>query len=134
MFVLDTNTLIYFFRGEGQVARRLLATPPASIGIPAPVVYELETGLAKSTDPKRRRRQFDALLDTVNVLPFDVEAARAAANIRAALEALGTPIGPIDTLISGTAVSRGGVLVTRNGREFGRVKGLRIEDWFSDGR
>ena len=27
-YVLDTNTLIYFFKGEGRVAQRLLAIPP----------------------------------------------------------------------------------------------------------
>jgi hypothetical protein len=32
--VPDTNTIVYFFRGEGDVTRRLLATPPASIAVP----------------------------------------------------------------------------------------------------
>ena len=27
-YVLDTNTLIYFFKGEGRVAQHLLAIPP----------------------------------------------------------------------------------------------------------
>ena len=59
MYVLDTNTLIYFFKGEGGVSKRLLSTPPASIGVPTLVVYELETGIAKSTDPAERRAQLD---------------------------------------------------------------------------
>ena len=54
MFVLDTNTLIYFFRGEGEVARRLLSTAPANIAVPTIVVYELETGIAKSKDAAKR--------------------------------------------------------------------------------
>ena len=41
MFVLDTNTVIYFFRGEGEIARRMLAEPVSSIALPTPVVYEL---------------------------------------------------------------------------------------------
>jgi len=40
MYVLDTNTLIYFFRGQGKVAERLLAIPPAEVAIPAVSVYE----------------------------------------------------------------------------------------------
>jgi tRNA(fMet)-specific endonuclease VapC len=129
--VLDTNTLIYFFRGDGRVAERLLATSPAAIGVPALVVYELETGIAKSSDPAKRRGQLDQLLEVVAVLPFGLEEAKAAARLRAQLELAGTPIGPMDTLIAGTAVAHRGVLVTRNVREFGRVPGLAVEDWYA---
>ncbi len=53
MYVLDTNTLIYFFKGLGEVPRKLLATPPNEIAIPAIVLYELEYGIAKSGSPKK---------------------------------------------------------------------------------
>ena len=39
-YVLDTNTLVYFFRGEGGVAARMLRTSPAEIAVPTVVVYE----------------------------------------------------------------------------------------------
>jgi tRNA(fMet)-specific endonuclease VapC len=133
MFVLDTNTLVYFFRGEGEVATRLLATPPASVAVPTLVVYELETGIAKSTAREKRRGQLDALLQVVKVLPFGLEEARAAAALRAKLEVLGAPIGPMDTLIAGVALASRGVLVTRNVREFGRVEGLVVENWYGSG-
>jgi tRNA(fMet)-specific endonuclease VapC len=50
--------------------------------------------------------------------------------IRADLESKGTPIGPYDTLIAGIALSSGAILVTHNTKEFKRVKGLNIEDWY----
>jgi tRNA(fMet)-specific endonuclease VapC len=131
MLVLDTNTLIYFFRGDGRVAERLLATSPADIALPAVVVYELETDIAKSSDPAKRRGQLDQLLQVVAVLPFGVEEAKAAAALRARLELEGKPIGPMDTLIAATALAHRGVLVTRNVQEFGRVPGLAVEDWFA---
>jgi tRNA(fMet)-specific endonuclease VapC len=129
-FVLDTNTLIYFFRGDGRVAERLLSTSPAHVAIPTVVLYELETGIAKSSDAAKRRGQLDQLLQLVVVLPFGAEEAKAAAALRARLESAGTPIGPIDTLIAGTAMAHRGVLVTRNVREFARVPGLAVEDWY----
>jgi tRNA(fMet)-specific endonuclease VapC len=131
MYVLDTNTLIYFFRGDGRVAERLLATSPADIAVPAVVVFELETGIAKSSDSAKRRGQLDQLLQVVAVLPFGMEEAKAAAALRAQLEVAWTPIGPMDTLIAGTALAHRGVLVTRNVREFGRVAGLAVEDWYA---
>ncbi len=132
MFVLDTNTLVYFFRGEGEVARRLLSTAPADIGVPTVVVYELETGIAKSKDAAKRRGQLDQLLQVVAVLPFGTAEAKAAAVLRARLEQDGAPIGPMDTLIAGTALTHRGVLVTRNVREFGRVPGLTVQDWYGE--
>lgn len=130
MFVLDTNTLIYFFKGMGDVAARLATESPQDVAIPAIVLYELETGLAKSASPEARRAQLARMLDVVRVLPFDEQAARASASIRAGLEAQGIPIGPVDVLIAGTALAAGGVLVTRNVREFGRIQGLKVEDWY----
>jgi predicted nucleic acid-binding protein len=45
MFVLDTNAVIHFFKGKGQVAARLLATPPGEIALTAITVFELERGV-----------------------------------------------------------------------------------------
>lgn len=133
MFVLDTNTVIYFFKGMGQVADRLYATSPGEVALPSLVLYELQTGIQKSTDGRRRRRQLQALVDATNVLPFGVAEANQAAVIRARLEAAGTPIGPIDTLIAATAMAANATLVTRNRREFDRVPGLSVVNWFEGG-
>lgn len=130
MFVLDTNTLIYFFKGQGRVAEHLLGTSPKEVGIPAIVLYELELGIARSSQPRKRRGQLDAMLGSICVLPFDRKAARHAAEVRSILEVSGKPIGPMDTLIAGTAIAAQGVLVTHNTREFARVKGLRLADWY----
>ena len=130
MFALDTNSLIYFFKGQGKVAERLLETPPSEIGVPAIVFYELEVGIAKSSSPKKRRKQLAELVDLVNLLPFGEAEARATAALRAALEKRGKPIGPIDTLIAGTAIANRATLVTHNIREFSRVSGLKVVDWY----
>lgn len=131
MFVLDTNTLIYFFKNQGHVSAHLLSHPPSAIGIPTVVLYELETGLAKSADPAKRRAQLDRLLSRVHVLPFGAHEAQVAGALRAHLERSGTPIGPMDTLIAGTALTAKSPLVTRNLREFSRVPGLETHDWYS---
>ncbi|TDI37774.1 MAG: type II toxin-antitoxin system VapC family toxin [Acidobacteria bacterium] len=130
MYVLDTNTVIYFFKGMGRVGERLLATPPTEVSLPAVVLYELEVGIAKSSSSKRRRAQLDQFLRTISILPFAREQARAAAEIRSRLERLGTPIGPLDTLIAGTTLQAGATLVTRNVEEFGRVPNLSTENWY----
>jgi len=130
VYVLDTNTLIYFFKGSGRVAERMLDEAPADIGVPAVVVFELLTGIAKSVSPKKRTRQLSSLLDAIKVLPFSIEEAKSSAKIRAQLEKKGTPIGPLDVLIAGTAMANQATLVSHNLAEFERVYGLRTEDWF----
>jgi tRNA(fMet)-specific endonuclease VapC len=130
MFALDTNSLIHFFKGQGRVGENLLSTPPSDIGVPSIVLYELEVGIAKSSFPKERRMQLAELVDLVNLLPFGEAEARATAELRAALEKLGKPIGPIDTLIAGTAIANRALLVTHNTSEFSRVSGLKVVDWY----
>lgn len=130
MYVLDTNTVIDLFKGRGRVAERVLATPPREIGLAAVVLYELETGALKSERRQKNRRQIEELAKLATLLPFGAAEARAAAGIRAGLEAQGRAIGPYDILIAATALARGEVLVTHNTEELGRVEGLRLEDWF----
>ncbi len=131
MFVLDTNIVIFFFRGQGEVARHLLAVSPSEIGIPAISVYEIEVGIAKSRQSRKRRQQLEELLGLVRTLQFDRAAAKQAAAVRASLERTGRPIGPMDTLIAGTALAQDGRLVTHNTREFRRVPKLKLIDWYA---
>ena len=57
MFAPDTNTIVYYFKGVGQVASNLLSVPPAEIGIPSVVLYELEAGIEQSNQPAKRRHR-----------------------------------------------------------------------------
>ena len=129
MFVLDTNTVVDYFKGKGRVAERLLAIAPSEIALPAISAYEVWVGVLGSQNPKRRREQFEAFLSVVEILPFDVEAGMRAAALWHKLERAGEAIDPLDTLIAATAIAHGGVLVTRNLREFSRVPGLKTVNW-----
>ncbi|EFI33181.1 PilT protein domain protein [Desulfonatronospira thiodismutans ASO3-1] len=130
MYLLDTNTVIYFFKGQGRVPERLLAIAPGETTVSSITVYEIETGIAKSRQPERLRSNLDQFLSMVVVLPFQTHEAKRAARIRADLEESGMPIGPYDILIAATAVANARILVTRNVREFSRVQGLMVENWY----
>jgi tRNA(fMet)-specific endonuclease VapC len=130
MYVLDTNTLIYYFKGQGQVGQYLANIPAEEIIISTIVVFELQVGIAKSNSPAKRTQQLQQILSRVNQVDFDRNMAFSAATIRAQLEQQGTPIGPMDVLIAGTAMSLQATLVTHNVREFSRISGLSIADWY----
>ncbi len=130
-YLLDTNTLIYYFKGKGKVAMHLLQVAPRKVAVSIITVYELEVGLAKTAAPRVRRTQLEDFLGFVTVLPFERKEAVSAAGIRADLERRGLPIGPLDNLIAGTAKAHQATLVTHDAGEFSRIPGLRIVDWYA---
>jgi tRNA(fMet)-specific endonuclease VapC len=94
------------------------------------VMHELYFGAFKSQRRDRNLAIVDGL--RIEVIPFDLEDARHAGDIRAVLAAQGMPIGAYDVLIAGQARARALTMVTRNLREFQRVDGLRSENWETD--
>ncbi len=130
MFALDTNTVIYFFKDIGRVKNNLFAKSPQEIVIPAIVSYELEVGILKSQGAAQKLKQWSAFINSCQIVGFDTKEAKAAAKIRVDLEKKGNPIGPIDVLIAATAIANNLTLVTHNVKEFKRVAGLKLEDWY----
>lgn len=129
-YLLDTNTLIYYFKGLGNIKERLLVCPPSEIVLSSVVYYELQVGILKSTSPQKRIAQLAILKNQVSWVDFDEKSAEATAQIRVDLERIGKPIGSYDVQIAGMAVANDFILVTHNTGEFGRVNDLKLEDWF----
>ena len=128
-FLLDTDTCIYALRHDEIVLRRMLAQRRADVMVSVITEAELRTGAAKSSAPGKTARLVENFLKPLTVLEYTSEDAAAYARIRAKLERAGKPIGPLDTLIAAQAVGRKLTLVSNNQREFGRVPGLRVENW-----
>ena len=128
-FLLDTDTCIYALRQNEAVLRRMLAQSRADVAVSVITEAELRTGAAKSSAAGKTARLVENFLKPLTVLEFTSEDAVAYARVRAKLERAGKPIGPLDTLIAAQAVQRALTLVSNNQREFGRVSGLRVENW-----
>jgi tRNA(fMet)-specific endonuclease VapC len=125
--LLDTNAVIRILNRDTQVVRRFRQHNAAEIGVSSVVLYELYFGAFKGSRSARTIQSMDDL--DFEVIDFNGEDARVAAEIRAILTAAGNLIGPYDILIAGQALARDLTLVTHNTREFSRVSGLRVEDW-----
>lgn len=129
-YLLDSNILIYFFKNTGAVRSHIAQHKDTDINLCTPVLWELLTGAFKSQAPHSQMTRLEAVKSRFDVLPFDLAAAQQAAKARAYLERQGTPIGPVDTMITGIALANNLTLVTRNIREFERVPGLQVENWY----
>ncbi|MDO8380557.1 tRNA(fMet)-specific endonuclease VapC [Phenylobacterium sp.] len=130
-YMLDTNLCIRVLRDRPQSVRERFNLEADGLCISTVVLMELLHGAAKSARPAHNRQGVKAFAARLEVLAYDSAAADHSADIRAALERRGLPIGGYDLMIAGHARSRGLVVVTGNLREFGRVEGLRCEDWLS---
>ncbi len=129
-YMLDTNVCIRYLNGRSErVKQKLEQQKPEDIILCSIVKAELFYGAQKSQYPKRSLERQLRFVSRFVSLPFDDNAAEEYSKIRANLEQMGRPIGPNDLLIAAIAVANRVVLVTHNTREFGRIRGLKIEDW-----
>ncbi len=124
--MLDTDIVSDLIRNpQGRAAVRLRQHGEDGICVSIVTAAELRYACAKSGSARLLRR-VEAVLSTIDILPFDVPADTAYGRIRSDLEAAGMPIGPNDLLIAAHATSMSVLLVTNNVAEFSRVRGGKL--------
>lgn len=131
--MLDTNILISLIKGEDTqqtILDHAAGYDASDISISSITLYELEVGAIK----RGQRDALDAILSSMEmqILPFDADAARVAAQIRCEVSANGNDwprSGVADLLIAAHARSTGLTLVTNNEADFERVSDLNVENW-----
>ncbi len=130
MWLPDTNAWICLINSRpSAVKERFQSHSPASLFLCDVVKAELYYGAFRSSRRDDNLALLERIFQTFPSLAFDGAAARMFGEIRAALAAVGTPIGPYDLQIAAIALVHGLTMVTHNTGEFNRVQGLRIEDW-----
>ncbi|MBI5786845.1 MAG: type II toxin-antitoxin system VapC family toxin [Rhodocyclales bacterium] len=130
-YLLDTSVLSHLVREpQGLVAERIAKVGEHNVCTSIIVACELRFGAAKRASA-RLTRQVEAILGAIAILPFEADADRHYAAIRATLERKGTPIGANDMLIAAHARAIDSVCVTDNLAEFKRVPSLKVENWLA---
>jgi tRNA(fMet)-specific endonuclease VapC len=131
MFYIESNTYIYFDKNEPQsLTSKFLSIDSDKIKIPSMVVAELRFGVEKSAKRDYNSERLERFLSLYEIVPFEDDATRHYAEIRAALERSGKIIGANDLVIAATVLSNSGTLITRNTKEFSRVSNLKTENWY----
>ena len=134
-YMLDTDVCSYIMKRSSQaVLDRLQAVPVTDVCISVITKSELLYGVEVSPRRMQDGTALEAFLPYVDMLSFPDEAATHYAQIRADLKKRGQIIGANDLFIAAHARSLGLTLVTNNTTEFGRVKGLTLENWTLRGR
>ncbi|MBI1734405.1 MAG: type II toxin-antitoxin system VapC family toxin [Candidatus Rokubacteria bacterium] len=127
-YMLDTDTVSFALRGQGRVVTRLLEHRPSQLCISSITLGELRFG-AEARRSRRLHRLISTFVESVEVVAFDQRAADRFGGVATSLARRGAPIGTFDTLIAAHALSLGLTFVTNNTQHFGRVVGLKTENW-----
>jgi tRNA(fMet)-specific endonuclease VapC len=127
-YLLDTGSVSFALRGQGEVGARLRAERPSDVCISAITLAELRYG-ADRKGSRRLHGLIETFAAAVEVMSFDEAAAAELGRIGSVLAERGTPIGEFDVLIAAHAVALRCTLVTNNVRHFSKVPGLSAESW-----
>jgi tRNA(fMet)-specific endonuclease VapC len=130
--MFDTNAisaLVHHRRGFDRLATLVEELPVGDRLLSAITMSEIETMVAKASDPGAKSARVRLVLAHFSIVDFGEDAAAHGGAIRAHLEPRGQAIGPLDTLIAAHARSLGAAVVTDNFAEFSRVPDLVVESW-----
>jgi tRNA(fMet)-specific endonuclease VapC len=132
---LDTTFLVDVLRERrrervGPASAYLAALPDNDVlGVSVHVLCELMAGAQASGAPAEERGRISRLCEALVVRYPDEHFATECGRLLARIQASGASIDTMDLLIATAAVLDRAPLVTRNGRHFSKVPGLRLEDY-----
>jgi len=130
-YMLDTNICIYIIKEKPPIVLdRFKENYRKGLCISSVTLAELAHGVEKSASREKNALMLERLVEFLPVIPFDDAASYEYGKICAYLQKQGTPIGQMDMLIAAHAKVNLLTLVTNNTREFMRVPGLDVENWY----
>lgn len=130
--LIDASILIEHERGRLDLAPHLGSRPEEELFLSVVTASELLHGVHRAREAAQRSRRsawVEAVLERFPLLAVDLATGRAHARLWADLAEEGRLIGPLDLWLAAASLAHGLTLVTANVREFGRVPGLRVENW-----
>jgi tRNA(fMet)-specific endonuclease VapC len=127
-YLIDSDVVINHL-ADVPVATKLLAHL-ATDGIAVSIITYMEAyqGVLRSPHQTRARKQFEAFLATVPVLPFSPSIAKRCAQLRETLHKEGKRVKAraLDLMTAAIALENGLTLVTRNVADYDDIRGLKI--------
>ncbi len=128
-FILDTDTCVYWLRGDRRIEKGVLATGLQNVFITIITECELFYGAYKSAKTEANLQLLRELRRKVRTIQTTPEVAPLYGKIKADLERVGRTLDDADLLIGAIALASKGTLVTNNTSHFDSIPGLRIDNW-----
>ena len=125
-YLLDTNIIIAWLRGETAIANKI--EKAEEVHIPIIVVGELYYGATFSTHVQKNIKEIKKVTSNYNVLLIDEETAINYGNIKTALRKIGKPIPENDIWIAAIARQYELIVVTRD-NHFKKINSISLQNW-----
>jgi predicted nucleic acid-binding protein len=125
-YILDSDILIYFLKGEKEVIEKVLSLQNDELYITIINYTELLYGIYNSNKISQNREKILPFLDNFKILQFDKKASEIFAKLKTKLKKQGKIIADMDLMIASIAISNKATLYTNNLKHFNRVDGLKI--------
>ena len=125
-YILDSDILIYFLKGEKEVIKKVLSLQNDELYITIINYTELLYGIYNSNKISQNKEKILPFLDNFKILQFDKNASEIFAKLKAKLKKQGKIIADMDLMIASIAISNKAILYTNNLKHFNRIDGLKI--------
>lgn len=129
-YLLDTNICVFFLRGKLKLDELIQEKGRENCYISEITVVELRYGAENSDNPIKSHKAVDAFLNGLSIIPI-FGCIKRYAKEKVRLRKVGKPMhDEFDLLIGVTAIENKLTLVTDNAKDFERLEGIEIENWF----
>lgn len=130
--IFDTSVLIAIERSSVNTDRLIEGREDEPFGISVITVSELLHGVHRADSEKRRLKResyVEKIIENFPIYVFDLSVARIYARVWATLAKKGITIGAHDLIIAATAISLGFSVITSDMRDYGKITGLKVEQF-----
>lgn len=129
-YLLDTNICVFFLRGKLNLDDIIKEKGRENCYISEITIFELRFGAENSDNPAKSHRAVDKFLNGLSIIPI-FGSVRLYAKEKVRLRRIGKPVhDEFDLLIGVTAIQNKLTLVTDNTKDFEKLDGIKIENWF----
>ena len=129
-YLLDTSICVFFLRGKMNLDDLIKQKGRENCFISEITVVELRYGAENSDNPAKSHKSVDAFIGGLSIIPIYGSIKRYAKE-KVRLTKMGNPLhDEFDLLIGATAIENKLTLVTDNVKDFERLDGVEIENWF----
>ena len=130
-YLLDTNTLIYFLKGEFELEEKFTSIGSQNLFVSEITIAELRFGASNSLKSTHNHKVVDKIIQSYNILPI-WNSLTFYGNEKSRLRKKGLSIDEFDLLIGCSAVQNNLILATRNVKHFKNIKNNKIENWMEE--
>ena len=129
MYLLDTDILIYSLKAHEIVQQNLRHHLHDPINVSAVTLMELYYGAYKSQKIANNLAKVKTIENSLEIIPVNREMVEIFGVLKSDLEKVGKPLDDFDLILASTAMSHNLTIVTNNEKHFGRIDGLKMENW-----